>query len=173
MDLINCINRTRFLGREFLLWLWHLSDVKEGRISEEGDGVEIWFDGRLVLEATGEIKEQSVLKSESPTDTGEAREALRSGKMPTDARLRVVSGQKQWVTNLKAQDLQLHGTKIPALITDNDEEALYERLYLMEELENIIEHLYSRFIHLRLDDDAWRDTVATLRAWVRAEPGEA
>ncbi len=168
MDLITRINRTRFLGREFLTWLWHESELKEGRISEEGDGVEVWFDGRLVLEASGDIKEQSVIKSESPTETGEAREALRSGKLPVDARLRVISGQKQWTTNIKAQELQLHGTKLPALLTEGDEEGLYERFYLMEELENIIEHLYAQFIAMRLDDDAWRDKVTELRAWVQA-----
>jgi hypothetical protein len=166
MDLITKINRTRFLGPEFLLWLWHRADVQEGRFGGEGENFELYFDSRIVLESQGEIRDQSVIKSETPTDTPEAREALRTGKLPMEAKLRILIGQNQWTTTFKAEALQLSGTKVPALLAKDDEEALHERMHLMEELEGVLEALYSQFLQERLDDDVWREHIGVMRAWV-------
>jgi hypothetical protein len=167
MNLLSKIERTRFLGREFLTWLWFQSDTTEGRVSTEGDGVEVWFDGKLTMESVGDIREQSVIKSENPIETAEAKEALKSGKTPIEARIRVICGQKQWLTLVKSDQLQFSGMKLPALLVEDEEQAIYERLYLMEELEGIIEHLYGRFAENRLDDEKWRSTLADIRHWIQ------
>jgi len=166
MDLITKINRTRFLGAEFLLWLWHRSDLQEGRFDGEGESFELYFDARIVLESPGEIREQSVIKAEAPTDTPEAHEALRTGKLPMEAKLRILIGPNQWTTTFKAEAFQLSGTKVPALLAQDEEEALHERLHLMEELEGVVEALYRQFLEQRLDDDAWREQITVLRDWV-------
>lgn len=166
MDLITKINQTRFLGPEFILWLWHRSDVQEGRFEGTGEPFELYLDSRIVLESPGEIREQSVIKSEAPSETPEAREALRTGKLPTEAKLRIVVGQNQWTTTLKAEAFQLSGTKVPELLSMGTEENLLERIHLMEELEGIVESLFRDFLTLRLDDDSWRAQWNTLREWV-------
>lgn len=166
MDLITKINRTRFLGAEFLLWLWHRSAVQEGRFDGEGESFELYFDSRIVLESAGEIREQSVIKAESPTETPEAQEALRTGKLPMEAKLRILIGPNQWTTTFKAEAFQLAGTKVPGLLAKDEEEVIHERLHLMEELEGVIEALYRQFLDQRLDDDTWRDQVTLMRDWV-------
>ena len=166
MDLLTKINRTRFLGPEFLLWLWHRSAIQEGIFEGVGESFELYFDTRLVLESPGEIREQSVIKSESPTETPEARESLKTGKLPMEAKLRLVIGQNQWTTTFKAEALQLSGTKVPDLLSQGTEENIIERLHLMEELEGVLEALYRGFIDIRLDDQAWGEQVKILRDWV-------
>lgn len=173
MDLINRINYTRFLGREFLTWLWYRSDTREGIFDVASGAVEVWFDAKLTLEAMGDVKEQNVCKSENPTETDEARAALLSGKQVAEARLRVIRDQKQWTMTVKADSLALSQVKIPALLSRDDEEQLYERFYLMEELEDLFADLYREFITLRLEDDAWRDEIHAIRAWVHQAPADA
>jgi len=170
MDLINRINYTRFLGREFLTWLWFRSDTREGLFELQGGPVEVWFDAKLTLEAQGDLKEQNVIKAENPTEADEARASLLTGKLVADARLRIIRDQKQWTLNVKGDTLALSGVKIPALLSRDDEEQLYERFYLMEELEDLFADLYEQFIRTRLDDDAWRDEVQTIRSWVHQAP---
>ncbi|MCB9787736.1 MAG: hypothetical protein H6744_13720 [Deltaproteobacteria bacterium] len=168
MDLINRIANTRFLGREFLTWLWFRSERQEGLFSLDDERtIEVWFDARLTLEALGDIKEQNVIKSESPTETEEARASLQTGKQVKEARLRVVFDQKQWTATIKADDLSLHGLKIPAVLSREEDDQVYERFDLLEEIEDLIDALFRLFRVIRLDDDAWRAEVADIREWVR------
>ena len=166
MDIINRINSTRYLGREFLTWLWYRSAQQDG-IFELTDGpLEVWFDGRLTMEAQGDIKESDVIKAESPTETSEARAALLSGKLVADARLRMISGQKQWTLAVKGDTLGLSGVKIPALLSREDDDQLYERFALIEEIEDTVTALFRMFVEIRTDDEAWRPEVHAIRAWV-------
>ncbi|PIE65099.1 MAG: hypothetical protein CSA24_02885 [Deltaproteobacteria bacterium] len=166
MDVINRINHTRFLGREFLTWIWYRSDIGEGRFDVADGPIELWFDAKLTLEAQGDVKEQNVVKADNPTETDEARAALASGKLVSEARLRVVKGQKQWSFSVKGDSLGLSGVKIPALLSRDDDDQLYERFYLLEELEEDFNALFKEFIDLRLDDEGWSDEVNQIRRWV-------
>lgn len=172
MDIINRINSTRYLGREFLTWLWFRSSLQNG-IFEMSDGpLEVWFDAKLTLEAGGDVKESNVVKAENPTETSEAHAALLTGKLVSDARLRLVSGQKQWTISVKGDTLALSGIKIPALLSREDDDQLYERFMLIEEIEDTIAGLYQQFMELRLDDDAWRPEIQAIRAWVHGVSAE-
>ena len=172
MDIINRINSTRYLGREFLTWLWFRSSAQSG-IFEMSDGpLEVWFDAKLTLEAGGDVKESNVVKAENPTETSEAHAALLTGKLVSDARLRLVSGQKQWTVSIKGDTMALSGIKIPALLSREDDDQLYERFMLIEEVEDTIAGLYQQFMELRLDDDAWRPEVQAIRAWVHGVSAE-
>ncbi len=166
MDIINRINSTRYLGREFLTWLWYRSSLQDG-IFEMTDGpLEVWFDAKLTLEAQGDVKESNIIKAENPTETQEAHAALLNGKLVSDARLRLVSGQKQWTLSVKGDSLAISGVKIPALLSREDDDQLYERFMLIEEAEDTVHALFQQFMELRMDDDAWRPEVQAIRGWV-------
>jgi hypothetical protein len=172
MDIINRINATRYLGREFLTWLWYRSATQQGIFELPDGAVEVWFDARLTLESQGDLKEQNVIKAESPTETTEAHAALLTGKLVSEARLRVVHGQKQWSLAMKGDTLGLSGVKIPALLSREDDDQLYERFMLIEEIEDMLAALFRQFMELRLDDELWRPEIQAIRTWVHeVEPG--
>jgi len=169
MDIINRINTTRYLGREFLTWLWYRSALQNGVFElsgPTGGPLEVWFDAKLTLEAGGDLKESNVIKAENPTETSEAHAALLNGKLVSDARLRMVAGQKQWTLSIKGDTLGIAGVKIPALLSREDDDQLYERFMLIEELEDTVHALFRQFIELRTDDEAWRSEIQAIRAWV-------
>ncbi len=167
MDLIDLIESHRFLGTEFLMWLWYKSDVFEGRFMVGERACEVWFDDKLTLEAVMVETEQSVLKGASPTFTPEAREALRQGKMPTQAKLRLIYEGKEFQLTLKGAALQMSGIKLPALMTRSDDEKFYERMFLLELLEELMEDLYTEFVGLRLTANAWDKVLDAVRAWIK------
>lgn len=166
MDLINRINYTSFLGREFLTWLWYRSDTREGLFTIDDNTVEVWFDAKLTLEAQGDLKESNVVKAENPTDTDEAHAALLTGKLVTEARLRVIVEQKQWGATVKADNIGLSSVKLPALLSREDDDQLYERFFLMEEIEDIVDALFDQFIAVRLNDSTWKKEINAIRTWV-------
>lgn len=171
MDLVDKINNTRFLGKEFLTWLWFQSDKNEGLIAiPDMETVELWFDDKVVLSGADTAREQNIVKGEAPTESPEARAALRMGKKVAEAKLRVVKGQRKWSVGLKGETLALAGVKIPAVLAREEDDQVYERFYLLEEINTIISALYKTFVELRLDKDAWGAELEAMRAWVKTDP---
>ena len=67
MQLIERVRDTEFLGREFLLWLWHNSEVRGGTYKLADGDVELWVDKKIVLrhdddEGTEKIIERRTLQ---------------------------------------------------------------------------------------------------------------
>ena len=61
MDLIDLINTRRFLGPEFLMWLWFKTDCMDGLMDVENHGkLEVVFDDALTLEAYSPAGDRSL-----------------------------------------------------------------------------------------------------------------
>ena len=171
MDLVDLIEAHRFLGNEFLVWLWYKCDLFEGRFAVGKHGVcEVFFDDRITLEAVVVEAEQSLLKGASPAFTPEAHEALRQGKLPTMAKLRIVQEGQEYQFSIKGSSLHLAGIKLPALLSKEDDEKFYERMYLLEKLESILEDLFGEYMALRLSPGAWETVHGAIQAWIYEEP---
>lgn len=167
MNLADRIEKRRFVGREFLVWLWFESELFEGRFDVEGFGpCELWLEGQITLT---EGKEQSRLKGTTPSAAPEAHEALRQGKLPTQARLRFTQGELEFGFVFSADALSLAAVKIPSVVKEEADEQFYERMYLVEDLEARLGALYAKFLGLRLST-TWDGAIApAIRAWVRGE----
>jgi hypothetical protein len=168
MDLVDLIEKRRFVGREFLVFLWFESELFEGLIPVEGFGpCELRLEGMLTL---SEGREQARLKGASPSGEPEAHQALRQGKLPVQARIRVTAGELEYVFAFNADTLAVAGVKIPAVVKDEVDEQFYERMYLIEDLESLMAALYAKFIAVRLST-AWDEQVLpAIRAWVHDAP---
>jgi hypothetical protein len=143
MDLVDLIEKRRFVGREFLVWMWFESELCDGLLGVEGFG-------------TCEIRL-------------EGHEALRQGKLPTQARVRVSAGELEYAFLFGADTLALSAIKIPNVVKEEGDEQFYERMYLVEELEALFAALYGQFLALRLST-AWDEQVLpAIRAWVRGD----
>lgn len=171
MELYERIEKTRFLGREFLVWLWWKTELFEGAMTlPEAGACEVWLDDQLTLEARGESVEQSKLKGSSPSTTPEAREALRQGKVPTKARISITKGERDFSLAFDGESFTLSGCRTPALLQDEKEERFYERMYLIEELEEAVQELYKEFLTIRTSPKWDSDIAPAIRDWVREQP---
>ena len=166
MELLDSIESGRFVGREFLVWLWFESEVLEGRFQVEDTPISLWFEATLTLEAESAEREQSRMRGAAPTMTSEAHEALRRAKLPTQARLRIERGEQAYGFVLAADTLTLTGATLPALVKDDEDERFYERMYLLERLENMVDSLYGQFLGLRLTPTWETDILPAIRKWV-------
>jgi hypothetical protein len=165
MDLVDSIERGRFVGREFLVWMWFESEVLEGTLETRAQGsFELWPEAQITLVAE---KEQSRLKGAIPSAQPEAREALRQGKLPTHARLRLIKDGLEYTLQFAADGLTLSSVRIPATLKQEGDEQFEERMDLVEKLDALFGSLYSDFLVLRLGA-AWDAHVApAIRAWIR------
>ncbi len=168
MDLVDLIESKRFLGNEFLLWLWFTSEQNGGTfdLSDVGEVVLV-FDDQLVLEAFLAETEQSRMSGGAPTDSPEAKTALRAGKRVSKAKLRLLRGEREFVFTVSANDLDFSSVKVPAVLK-GDDERLLERLTLLDELAEIWWRLYQTFLTQRLNED-WASSEAAMRDWTQGD----
>ena len=167
MDMLELIETKRFLGSEFLLWLWFKSECFDSLFeTREHGGIEVWFDDKLTLEASLAETERNDFKGGAPAHSPEAKTALRQGKRPSKAKLGVLKEGREWAFTLKADSLDVSGVNIPALLSREEEEQFYERMYLVEELEDILRTLYTEFLTIRLSDKWEGIMIPAIRHWI-------
>ena len=168
MDLFEQIERTRHFGELFLLWLWYHSDIDDTIFYlSDGSLLTLAIDNQIVLEAKLTEAEKTVLSGGAPADSREAFEALRQGKVLSQAKMRVQREEKEWVFTLNGAKLELSGLKIPALMTKADDDKLFERQALIEDVDALIRGLYDKFLLVRLDPDGWKIEEENLLDWIR------
>lgn len=169
MDLVDRIETTRFLGGEFLLWLWFSRDVTGGEIYITGRGaVLVSLETQIALADPLAEREKVSIRGIDPFGGAEASEALSTGKLPRKVGLRVVFEQSEWVMTIDSNTLALSGVKLPAQVSQGSEELFYERMRLLEQIHELVTALYAHFLGVRLSP-AWASDVApALRAWVQS-----
>jgi len=163
---LELMEQGRFLGEEFLLWLWMRSMTEGGASGEDGDGSGCFVDDAIQLVSErGEVKEISLRKG-NPSESREAFEALSRGMRPAKVKLRILSGDLEWVFTLNAATLDMGTLKLPPSTGKAPHERLHDRIFLLEEGAGHLERRLKRFIYARSQDPA--ALQETLRAWVRA-----
>ena len=102
----------------------------------------------------------------TPSSSLEARTALRLGKLATQARLRIVRDSLEWSFVLNATELSTSGVKLPPVLAKEIDEKLYERMYLLEQLDLMVKGLFGQFIKLRLSDEWDAQCLPEIQSWV-------
>lgn len=171
MDLIDLIESRRFLGSEFLMWLWFKSECYDGLfdLGPEKRPIEVILDDAMTLEAFLAETERNTFKGGAPAYSPEAKVALRQGKRLSRAKIRVIEEGREWVFTIKAESLDLSSINIPAVLSREEDEKFYERMFLVEEIENIMAALYAEFIGIRLSS-SWNEAMLpVMRQWIQSD----
>ncbi|CAA9423625.1 MAG: hypothetical protein AVDCRST_MAG64-3030 [uncultured Phycisphaerae bacterium] len=156
-----------FLGNEFLLWLWHEADSRTGIIAtaEAGD-VTIYIDRSLDLDCAYGQTGRDTLKGDGPSRMPEARDALRSGKLPRKAGMIIDAGRQQYTFTLNPEQMSLGSAKLPEVEDAEGPRALFEeRVTLLRDLCGAIDGLFDAFLKVR-GSSAWEGHVNGMRRWI-------
>lgn len=165
MKPIELLEQGRFLGEEFLVWLWRQGLDNGGTSGLGGDTSALFVDDRIQLVTErGDVKEMALGKG-NPAESREAFEALAHGMHPSKVKIRILAGDMEWVGMLDAASLSLSSAKIPVTQSRDIQGCLADRLFLLEEGMGHIERRFQRFLRLRVEDpDGMQDG---LRGWLR------
>jgi len=121
MQLVDRIEKRRFVGREFLLWVWFESEVFEGTLeTNEHGSFGLWIEKTIVLSA-GKA-EATRIRGSQPAAAREAKESLRRGKMPEAAGFHLVQEERESSFTLKAEQLGIAGLRLPTVLGGAEEE---------------------------------------------------
>ncbi len=158
------------LSREFLTWLWMMSE-RGGCVEIDGrDAVEVLVDGPLVLQTAGggSVVRKVTLDGERATCGRETARALLSNKLLTKAKVMVTSkADRVFEMNVCADGLLLKGVKLPDCVSLNADDQLIERLEMCAELWAVVSALVDQFASGR-----GPEMEAAMREWVAAKGQE-
>jgi len=166
-ELFQRIESTRFLGPEFLLWIWLRNELVQATV-DLGDAGEfnVWIDQQLTLESALDRNERVTIRGVAPADGNEAREAVRARKFPVRARVVLHGAERESAFGLLAPRFAIAGGVVPPVPTQDASEAFLERMALSQRLFAMVDRLYGAFLNDRLGDNwklAWEPAIA---AWL-------
>jgi hypothetical protein len=171
LDIAVAYNRYRFLGNEFLTWLWFTIDNNTEIFRQCDDQfVDISVGNRMVLEnRLSNGKEHISIKGDA-AGFEEALLALSKGAMITDIHLVYKSNTLTWMFAIKGESLSFSGLKLPEtglMESGEDMEGMVlEKIYLYEKPFDIIDKLYQQFLFIRLSDKWSSAIVPAIKKWI-------
>jgi len=174
MDLVDLIAEKRFLGQEFLTWLWYKSDERGGTVLLPGAGdIGLVFEKHMLLEyGEGESFEKVVCQG-LQAELKEARTGLRMGKKLEQTRIHLVLGEYEWFLTLKGSMLEFRNVKLPKTMTgleesddpDAVEGRLLDRIGLLETATRTVDDLFRMFLEIRTSA-GWQEELALVSTWI-------
>jgi DNA recombination-dependent growth factor C len=159
----------RFLGYEFLTWLWFHSETAEGKIRlEDGREAEVHLGDRMSLSLPDDGNERVICTTQA-SDLHEARTALQHGKLVEEAQLFIKMGENEYFLRLDTNLWAVRGLRTPKQMKEQAEEDLdgqfLEKMYFLEEVFACLDALYGHFLFLRLTPDWDTKTRPLLKKW--------
>ena len=171
LDVAISYNRYKFLGCEFLTWLWFAME-KQPEVLKETDPemVSLEVGNRIVLENHRNNTEESITIKGDQAGVEEGTLALRKGAVVTELNLVYKSGSHEWRFSVKGESLHLSGLKTPQTgpVEKNEdmEGAVLEKIFLYEKALALIHNLYKQFIRLRLFPKWEKEIIPQIRKWI-------
>jgi hypothetical protein len=174
MDILEKIEKTETIGKDFLLWLWFKSETHEG-VFEMADGLraEILIDGKMTLE-TDEVQDLVTCSCPNPL-MKEARFALMENKRITKAAIRMtINEEDEFFFRMDSRWMNFRLLKTPKVIQDlkdDPEGFFYEKTGLIEKAIAVMDSVFMDFIRIRVSPDWEGSELHELRKWIRSGSG--
>jgi hypothetical protein len=173
LDLAVAYNRYRFLGDEFLTWLWFLIETDQNSFRTiDPDCTALEIGSRIVLENREKKSIERITIKGDDAGLEEGRLALKKGALLAELSLVFKTGENQWQFSIKGESLSLTNFKIPgpALPPSSEEmeEFVLNRYQNYNKINKFIELVYVKFINLRVSNKWSAKMVPNIKKWIRS-----
>ncbi len=175
LDIAIAYNKYKFLGNEFLTWLWYIIDSGQNlndliKIKDKSINIEIG--NSIVLENSsndGSIEKISIKGNDAGFEEG--RTALRKGAVVIEINLILKIDENEFKFNIKGESFNLTGLKTPIIgkVEKNSdiEGAVLEKIFLYNMPIEIIDTLFIKFIKKRLSEQWKTVDINGIKNWMK------
>jgi len=174
LDIAVAYNKYKFLGNEFLTWLWYV--VENDLSLSELTGIK---DKRLIMEVGNSITLENSLGDDSKekisikgddADLEEGTTALKKGAVVTDINLILKIDDGEYKFSIKGESMNITGLKTPPAgkveNPDDIEGAILEKTYLCNALFEVMDALYTTYIKKRVSETWGTQDLPAMREWI-------
>jgi hypothetical protein len=173
LDVAVAYNRFKFLGDEFLTWLWYVIEQDPAIFKGvDPDLTSFEIGNRIVLEKRKkESVERITIKGED-ANFEEGMLALNKGALVAELNLVCRTIEEKWQFTLKGESLNISGFETPKIAPlespDDLEGAILEKVFLYDKILQFLEKLYKHFIKLRTSNDWQNRVVPLIKKWMHS-----
>jgi len=173
LDVATAYNRYKFLGEEFLTWIWYIIENDQHLIKNyDLNFVGLEIGDRIVFEnRRKESVERITIKGEE-AGLEEGILALKNGALVTELNMIYRSAELIWQFTLKGESLNISRLNIPKTdLPDSDEDMegfVLEKLFLYDKLLQLVKNLFAHFIKLRISNKWQNQEVFSIRKWIQS-----
>jgi len=177
MDLVDLIVEKKFLGQDFLTWLWWKSEERGGSIYLPSSGdITVVFEKHMLLESGEGETSEKIICSGLQAELQEARTGLKMGKKLEQARVVLTKDDYEFSFTLAAalmefRNVRLPKTELPEGRDVNDEKEMegliLERIFLIEELIRLVNELFLLFLEVRISPE-WEEELLKIGDWINS-----
>jgi hypothetical protein len=158
-----------FLGRELLTWLLWRSEEGQPLVEHEGKPVTVIFCDRVLLRGIAGETTEVVAKGVAAPYSSLVRRALDMGLLVHQARLRLTHDDKSYEMTVDAEHLDIKSARLPELMTEEEDDRVAERLFLVEQASALLDALLRSFLPLRAGKRWSKEIVPEMKAWMGGE----
>ena len=172
LDIAVAYNRYKFIGNEFLTWLWFTIDTNQPFFKTVDETItSLYLGNRIVLEnCINDAFEIITIKGD---DAGleEGLLSLRKGAVVIEMNLSYKTENQDWKFTLKGESLSFAGLKVPETgpleTTDDIEGMVLEKAYLYDKAIDLVNRLFNFFLKLRSTVEWNQKTVPKIKKWIQ------
>jgi len=171
LDVAVAYNRFKFLGDEFLTWLWFVIEQDPSVLrNADPDLMSFEIGNRIVLEKKHKKAFERITIKGEDAGLEEAKVALKNGALVAELNLIYRSAQQKWQFTLKGESLNLSSLKTPKIAPpenpDDVEANVLEKILLYDKILQFLEKLYKTFIKLRTSNRWQSHEISLIKKWL-------
>jgi hypothetical protein len=171
LDISIAYSRYKFLGFEFLTWLWFTLEKYPNTIQhDEFTELSLKIGNRMVIENAFHNSIETVTIKGDDAGLEEGMLALRKGGVITEMNMIAAGDRQQWQFTLKGESLAIAALKIQNEMEPENQEDMeaqvIDRIFTCERIVDWIYHLFNQFIKLRLSDKWKNAIIPDMHRWI-------
>jgi hypothetical protein len=164
---------TGSVGQNFLTWLWHFLDQRNGLLPKTQLGeFSMMLDGPLVLVADGPGAHESAIRKGAPLASAEAKAALNVGKKVSRVKITLARGNDLWNATVDGESFAFRGAKLPDGEAMDPGSVFEERMTNLYVFQTVFFELFKTFVREVCNASGLEKAQAEAKKWVEAMPGK-
>ena len=172
LDVAVAYNRYKFIGNEFLTWLWFTIETNQALFKEADETItSLYVGNRIVLENSNNDASEIITIKGDDAGLEEGLLSLRKGAVVIEMNLSYKSENQAWTFTLKGESLSFSSLKLPEtgpVETKEDiEGVVLEKAYLYEKAIDLVNQVFILFLKLRTSTKWNQETVPAIKRWVK------
>jgi hypothetical protein len=173
LDLSVAYSRYRFLGDEFLSWLWYIIENDPSLLKQlDPDCVSLEIGNRIVLENRSGKSVERISINGDDAGLEEGRIALRKGALVTEMSLVIKTSELQWSFSVKGESLNLSNIKTPGpnlpQSAEEIENFLSEKTDFYIKLFEFIDKIFGYFVKKRISPTWGSKHLPGIKKWIKS-----
>lgn len=172
LDIAVAYNKYKFVGYEFLTWIWFLTENDYDFIEKTAPEIKLFYiDNKIVIENFREDSSEKITINGDNANLDEGALAIKKGALVTEMKIQLKTDEDiDFKFIIKGESLDISGFGIPkhkfSNTPDEIEASVIEKAYFLQKLTIIVDKLFQKFIYIRISDTWKNEELLKIGSWI-------